>query len=102
MAATTSQRERPRNFSAPKSIVVRMTMTRPRLVLLVIFGAASVALAAPAEWVVRRAKVITMDTNQPRAQAFAVSDGKFVAVGSDESMRPFIGANTRVLELAGK
>src|SRR5687768_7949877 len=60
------------------------------------------AFAAPAELVVRRANIITMDTNQPRAQAFAVTDGKFVAVDSDESMKPFIGAKTRVLDMTGK
>ena len=58
--------------------------------------------AQPAELVVRRANVLTMDTNQPRAQGFAITDGKFVAVGSDESLRPFIDANTRVLDVAGK
>ena len=35
--------------------------------------------AAPAEMVVRKANVITVDTNQPRAQAFAVADGKWQA-----------------------
>jgi predicted amidohydrolase YtcJ len=72
------------------------------LVCIASIACGAVALAAPADLVVRRANVITVDTNQPRAQAFAVADGKFVAVGSDESMKPFIGANTRVLDLAGK
>src|SRR5688572_21055373 len=58
--------------------------------------------AQPAQLVVRGANVLTVDTNKPRAQAFAIADGKFVAVGSDESMRPFIDAKTRVLDLAGK
>jgi predicted amidohydrolase YtcJ len=60
------------------------------------------ALAQPAELVVRRANVITVDANRPRAQAFAVIDGSFVVVGSDESVQAFIGARTRVLDLAGK
>ena len=59
-------------------------------------------LAAPAELVVRRANIITVDTNRPRAQALAVADGRFIAVGSDESVRSFIGGNTRLLDLAGK
>src|SRR5687767_8090573 len=63
---------------------------------------ARVAFAAPAELVVRQANVITMDPNRPRGQAFAVANGKFVTVGSDDSMEAFIGANTRVLDLAGK
>jgi predicted amidohydrolase YtcJ len=63
---------------------------------------ADVAFAAPAELVVRRANVITMNANQPRGRTFAVSEGKFVFVGSDEAVNPFLGANTRVLDLAGK
>lgn len=58
--------------------------------------------AAPAEMVVRKANVITVDTNQPRAQAFAVADGKFLFVGNDDAVERFIGPETRVLDLAGK
>jgi len=58
--------------------------------------------AAPAAMVVRKANVITMDTNQPRAQAFAVADGRFVFVGNDDAVERFIGPKTLVLELTGK
>jgi predicted amidohydrolase YtcJ len=71
-------------------------------ILILNLTAACAVLSAPAELVVRRANVITVDTNQPRAQAFAVVNGKFVAVGRDEAIQPFIGVNTRVLDLAGK
>jgi predicted amidohydrolase YtcJ len=60
------------------------------------------ATAAPADLVVRRANVFTSDTNQAHAQAFAVTDGKFVSVGSDESVSVFVGPKTLVLELGGK
>ena len=63
---------------------------------------ASSAAAAPAELVVRRANVITVTTNQPRAQAFAVVDGKFVFVGDDTAVERFIGPETRVLDLSGR
>jgi predicted amidohydrolase YtcJ len=58
--------------------------------------------ALPAELVVLHANVLTVDSNQPRAQAFAINQGRFVAVGSAESVRPSIDHNTRVLNLAGK
>ena len=58
--------------------------------------------AQPADLVVQHVNVITIDTNSSRAQAFAVAGGKFVAVGSDESVRKFIGPETKVLELTGK
>jgi predicted amidohydrolase YtcJ len=64
--------------------------------------AGTVVAAAPAELVVRKANVITVDTNRPRAQAFAVAEGKFVFVGTDDAVRQFIGPKTRVLDLAGK
>jgi hypothetical protein len=58
--------------------------------------------AAPAEMVVCNANIITVDTNQPRAQAFAVADGKFVFVGNDDALERFIGPTTRVFDVAGK
>ena len=70
--------------------------------ILTLTAAAGAALPPPAELVVRHANVITMDTNRPRAQAFAVANGKFVAVGNDESVQPFIGVNTRVFDSAGR
>ena len=64
--------------------------------------AKSAFAASPAEFVVRRANVITVDTNRPRAEAFAVTGGRFVAVGSDAEMAPFIGPATRMMDWAGK
>ncbi|MBI4509745.1 MAG: amidohydrolase, partial [Deltaproteobacteria bacterium] len=37
-----------------------------------------------------------------RAQAVAVRGGRIEAVGTDEELRPFIGANTEVVELSGR
>src|SRR5688500_19632254 len=36
-----------------------------------------------ADLIVRNARVITMDPARPRAEALAVKDGRFIAVGSD-------------------
>jgi hypothetical protein len=58
--------------------------------------------AEPADLVVRRANVLTMDPTRPRADAFAIAAGKFIAVGSDEVIQPCIGRRTRVLDLDGK
>ena len=58
--------------------------------------------AAPAELVVRGAIVHTIDEAKPRATAFAVTNGRFVAVGIDSDMATHIGSATRVLELKGK
>jgi predicted amidohydrolase YtcJ len=71
-------------------------------VLALVLGCLSNCGAQPADMVITRANVITMDAKQPRTEALAVRDGKFVAVGSDESVKPLIGPNTRVFDLAGK
>ena len=68
------------------------------LILAFSFG----AWGGPAEIVVRKANVITVDENQPRAQAFAIADGRFVFVGAEGAVERFVGPHTRVLDLAGK
>ncbi len=55
----------------------------------------------PADLLVTNGKVVTMDGQRPQATAFAVRDGKFVAVGSDAEMAPHRGEKTRVIDAAG-
>ncbi len=50
------------------------------------------------ELVVVNAIVHTMDTTAPRAEAFAVSSGRFVAIGSSADMRALAGARTQVID----
>ena len=57
---------------------------------------------APASIVLRGAKVITVDPHLPNATAVGVRGDKIVAVGSDESMAPWIGQKTRVIECRGR
>lgn len=51
--------------------------------------------------VVVNANVATMDDERPRATAFAVKDGKFVAVGGDADMTALRGEKTRVIDAKG-
>ena len=51
--------------------------------------------------VVLRARVFTMDVAQPRVEAFAVSGGRFVAVGSSEDVRNLATRRTPVLDAGG-
>ena len=55
-----------------------------------------------ADLVIVNANVVTVDLANPRAEAFAVANGKFVAVGSSSEMEPFIGENTKLIDLEGK
>ncbi len=47
-------------------------------------------------------KIITLDAGSRIAQAVAIAGERIVAVGSDEDVRRLIGADTRVIDLAGR
>src|SRR3954447_18934053 len=68
----------------------------------VAFTLATSALAQPADLVLRGGRVITVDKDWRVAQAVAIRDGRFLAVGDDPAIAPHIGPNTQVIELAGK
>ena len=51
--------------------------------------------------IVVNAKVYTMDTRQPRAEAFAVKDGRFLAVGSNTDVRNLAGQATQTFDAQG-
>jgi predicted amidohydrolase YtcJ len=51
--------------------------------------------------VVTNAKVYTIDDAMPRAEAFAVRDGKFVAVGTSEEIRGLAGKGTQSYDAKG-
>jgi predicted amidohydrolase YtcJ len=63
---------------------------------------ATPAPAQPADLVLRGGRVITVDKDWRVAQAIAIRDGRFLAVGDDEAMAGHIGSNTQVIELGGK
>ncbi len=52
--------------------------------------------------VVVNAKVYTMDTRSPNAEAFAVKGDRFVAVGSTSDVRNLAGKNTTVFDAKGQ
>jgi len=51
-----------------------------------------------ADLVVFNAKVYTVDSRAPKAEAFAVNGGRFVAVGSTEEIKALIGKGTQTLD----
>jgi predicted amidohydrolase YtcJ len=58
--------------------------------------------AQPAELVFVNGKVFTADSSSSFAEGFAVKEGRFTAVGSSDAMRRHIGADTTVVDLAGR
>src|SRR5688500_1170407 len=57
---------------------------------------------APADLVVRGARIYPGDDARPVAEAMAVRDGRVVFVGSERGADVFVGPRTRVLDLDGR
>src|SRR5690349_2533384 len=56
------------------------------------------APSAEPDLVVYNAKVYTMDAATPRAEAFAVSGGRFIAIGSTSAIRALAGRRTQTFD----
>ena len=54
-----------------------------------------------ADLIVTNARVLTSDPSLPRAEAFAVRNGRFIAVGSNAEVRILASAQTRPIDAAG-
>jgi predicted amidohydrolase YtcJ len=81
-------------------------MTRYSLRPLTCLGAVALmfgctARPEPADLVLLNGKIVTVEDEQPEAQALAARGGLIVRLGSDEQVRPFVGPHTRVIDLDG-
>jgi predicted amidohydrolase YtcJ len=74
------------------------------IVLVAAFGSALSTQnpALPADLVLRGGKVLTVDDRFSTAAALAIRDGRFIAVGSNDDVRAYIGPKTRVLDGRGR
>jgi predicted amidohydrolase YtcJ len=55
----------------------------------------------PADFVLRRGRIVTLDEAQPTAEALAARAGRIIAVGSNSQVERYIGPATRVLDIPG-
>jgi predicted amidohydrolase YtcJ len=55
-----------------------------------------------AEMILHNGNIITVNSRQPRAQAVAIAGGRFLAVGTNDEIRPLAGASTVRVDLGGK
>ena len=55
----------------------------------------------PADSVLINARIYTVKSEEPWAEAIAVSDGKIIAVGSDKSIAAYQGPSTKVIDAKG-
>ncbi len=56
----------------------------------------------PATLVLHRGKLVTVDDQKPEAQALAARGDTIVAVGSNDEIAPYVGSQTRVVDLGGR
>ncbi|MGB3400250.1 MAG: amidohydrolase family protein, partial [Candidatus Deferrimicrobiaceae bacterium] len=56
----------------------------------------------PADLVLANGKLVTMDEARPQAEALAVRGWIIVAVGSEKDIKPFIGEDTKIIDLGGR
>jgi hypothetical protein len=56
----------------------------------------------PATLVLHKGQIATVDEAKPEAQALAARGDTLVAVGTDEEVAPYIGPQTRVIDLQGR
>ena len=69
---------------------------------LLIFGGKDIhAQQNQADKIFLGGNIITVDDNNPEAQAIAVHDGKIQAIGSETEVSKFRGSKTKVIDLKG-
>src|SRR6266508_1513804 len=56
----------------------------------------------PATLVLNQGRIVTVEDQKPEAQALAARGDTIVAVGTNEEVLPYIGPQTRVLDLRGR
>jgi predicted amidohydrolase YtcJ len=56
----------------------------------------------PADVVLTNGKIVTVEAALPEAQAIAITKGRIAAIGSADTIKPYIGPSTRVIDLHGQ
>jgi predicted amidohydrolase YtcJ len=75
-------------------------LTAPVLFAFALVVCSAAATAAP-DLIVINGDVYTVEPGLPRAQAFAVENGKFTVVGSNAEIQALAGDNTRIIDARG-
>jgi predicted amidohydrolase YtcJ len=76
-------------------------MKRFWIVVAVLSLLACAPVKEPADLVLMGGRIVTMDAENPEADALAARGGELVAVGSEKAIGKFIGPDTEVIDLAG-
>ncbi len=65
-------------------------------------GLCGIALAQPADLVLRNGRIVTLEQGAPQVQGLAARGGKIVAVGTNQTVDALAGPSTRVIDLQGR
>jgi hypothetical protein len=84
-----------------RSLSDRFHLALPALAVGLSLVAGCDAPGPTADLVVRGGKIVTLDPQRPTAEALAVVGDRISAVGSLRDVAPWVGAETRVIELEG-
>jgi predicted amidohydrolase YtcJ len=79
-----------------------LLVTAAFLAALTCLQAAAQQAQGAADIIVNNAAITTLDTQQPHAQALAISKGKIVAVGSNSAVRAWKGPKTVIVDAHGR
>lgn len=67
------------------------------VIAVLLLAAVAVAQSAPADLIVKNARIYTVNPKQPWAEAMAIRDGRIIAVGADKDVAAQGGASTRII-----
>jgi predicted amidohydrolase YtcJ len=91
-----------KNFSGYTKLTLLVLYLVPIWLTQLGYAADQGARVGEADAVYQNGFVYTVDAQASRAQAFAVRDGKFLKIGTNEDMKPLTGPDTKVVDLKGK
>ncbi|MCH7671943.1 MAG: amidohydrolase [Proteobacteria bacterium] len=89
-----------RKFIGSSTALAAAGLGLPTEAILAASATVAVQSAAP-DYLVVNANVYTVDNNQPRAEAFAVKDDRFIAVGSSSDIQNLATAQTEIIDAEG-
>ncbi|HVO81090.1 MAG TPA: amidohydrolase [Terriglobales bacterium] len=88
-------------MSRPAKLVVRLVCWTS-LLLLSVLVPAGWAQPSPADTMVVNARIYTVNSRQPWAEALAVGGDRIVAVGSEKDIAAYRGPTTKVIDAGGR
>lgn len=69
--------------------------------LLLLLSFVPSAFAVAADIVYRNGNIYTVDDIRPRASVLVIKAGRIIALGDEQDIAPYVGAQTKVIDLAG-